>query len=61
MDITEANETVRLLRHLDGSQPNASIAGMSALYLADRASQTLQVAVQINEDALVDSLVEVER
>ena len=45
MNITEAHETVRLLRHLDGSQSSTTFAQAAAVYLAARASQALQVEV----------------
>ena len=61
MNITEAHETVKLLRHLDRSQPDADDAYAAALYLAARASTALQMGVGVDEEALADSMVEVER
>lgn len=61
MNITEAHETVRLLRHLDGSQSSTTFAQAAAVYLAARASQALQVEVRLDERELLDSLIEVQR
>lgn len=61
MNITEAHETVKLLRYLDGSEAGNGAAYTAALYLAARASQALQMTVMLDEEALAVTLIEVER
>lgn len=61
MNITEAYDVVKLLRHIDGSQPNIERATAATVYLAARASQALQMPVTLDERRLVETLSEVER
>jgi len=60
VNISESNTVIALLRHLDGSQVlDETDLSADLLTLAERAFKTLECAVTIDDQALVDTLAQV--